>query len=607
MSNLFKQFLCWLLPGTLAFVVALGWAQGSYVDGDYLPMGHDAFYHAHRILDGVQNLSAFYEFDPAIHAPEGSWITWPWFYDWFLACLTIVMQWLTQTGKPMAVLVFIPALWVYINAALLLGIGSVLGLSFYARVVLMLSYALSPLTLGLHGVGALDHHFMEQTCVFAVLITGMRWFRDTESRKNSVLFGCALGFSLGIHNGLFILLVPLVGIFLLLWRDGNLPRRDSVRWFLSAYLVALILMLIPSEPFRQGFFQYYTLSWFHLYAGFVVSGIVFYLQQVPATRGNFIKLLFGLVVLSLPVLQQLNVGMTFVFGKLYNLSSMTESVSLWGMLVSEQWSIFRISQFYSLFVWLLPITLWIILKNLYQRDGRGAMESFFWVYALFGLFMLVQQHRFHHFGSFALVLPLLIMFDKAWWPGLRARYKQLFMGGSVALALLPGIGLLASSQPQGLDKDHQQLRPFYLALAKICDASPGVVLANMNDGHYISYYTKCAVIADNFIQTQQHIDKIKLSERFFSMPVEQVIEEAPWIDYYFVRIFKSDVDTNGFPPQDIRNHLLPTGVVEPGSLRLLVQSNARITLGDDHVALAKIYGVNRTVMVSEKTHPELSQ
>jgi hypothetical protein len=39
--------------------------------GEHFPVGNDSFYHARRILDAVRDLSAFYQFDPRIHAPEG--------------------------------------------------------------------------------------------------------------------------------------------------------------------------------------------------------------------------------------------------------------------------------------------------------------------------------------------------------------------------------------------------------------------------------------------------------------------------------------------------------------------------------------------------------
>ena len=55
MSRGFINALLWLAAGSTAFVVALVWAPAVYVDGQYLPTGHDSFYHARRILDAVNS------------------------------------------------------------------------------------------------------------------------------------------------------------------------------------------------------------------------------------------------------------------------------------------------------------------------------------------------------------------------------------------------------------------------------------------------------------------------------------------------------------------------------------------------------------------------
>ena len=61
--------------------------SAARIGGEYFPMGNDSFYHAARILEAVQDPAAFFQFDPKIHAPEGSLLVWPWGYDYFMAKL----------------------------------------------------------------------------------------------------------------------------------------------------------------------------------------------------------------------------------------------------------------------------------------------------------------------------------------------------------------------------------------------------------------------------------------------------------------------------------------------------------------------------------------
>jgi hypothetical protein len=64
---------------------------------------------------------------------------------------------------------------------------------------------------------------------------------------------------------LFILQLPLLLAIFVLWIQGTrIAVRDSIT--LATTLVATtIIVCLPSLPFRLGRFEFYTLSWFHLY------------------------------------------------------------------------------------------------------------------------------------------------------------------------------------------------------------------------------------------------------------------------------------------------------------------------------------------------------
>lgn len=98
-----------ILADTFCFLLVLTQIGNSYIDGAFHPSGVDPFYHSRRILDAVNNLAVFYQFDPKIHAPEGSYLTWPWGFDFSLALIVKGLLFFIPEKKPIDLLVFIPA------------------------------------------------------------------------------------------------------------------------------------------------------------------------------------------------------------------------------------------------------------------------------------------------------------------------------------------------------------------------------------------------------------------------------------------------------------------------------------------------------------------
>ena len=73
---------------------------------------------------------------------------------------------------------------------------------------------------------------------------------------------------------------------------------------------------------------------------------------------------------------------------------------------------------------------------------------------------------------------------------------------------LPVRNQLFFDYPTGMDRRYELIRPLIKDLGKVCAQAPGVALTNNNDGHYVRYHTDCSVIANNFIMTPQHEEKI---------------------------------------------------------------------------------------------------
>ena len=128
----------------------------------------------------------------------------------------------------------------------------------------------------------------------------------------------------------------------------------------------------------------------------------------------------------------------------------------------------------------------------------------------------------HYFGSFALYLPWLVLADVH-----RRRAGAAAARWScwcASLALLHGV-LACPVRHQLLrrpvlagDANFRSLRPILGDLRKACAKEPGIVLADNDAGHYIRYYTECSVIANNFLLTPQHEEKIRQMDYLTSLP-----------------------------------------------------------------------------------------
>jgi hypothetical protein len=72
-------------------------------------------------------------------------------------------------------------------------------------------------------------------------------------------------------------------------------------------------------------------------------------------------------------------------------------------------------------------------------------------------------------------------------------------------------------------------------LASACEEDPGIVLARSNDGHPIRYHTGCAVIANNFLLTDQHFEAVRRVNNLFMMTPQQLLESGFPVKYVLVR------------------------------------------------------------------------
>ena len=532
LSRDFQLVVIWLLGGSIALFAALIWLPVVFFEDDVLLAGHDSYYHARRILDAVSNPAGLFQFDSRIHVPEGSWVPWPWGYDYLMAWLVRTTQFVTGPIEPLKILVFIPPIWVLVNAGLLLGITGVLDLRIRYRLLVLICFAFSPLTQILHGAGRIDHHYFEFTLVLLFCLSGLYWFKFPRSFIRATICGIVLGTGLAFHNGLFVLQLPLLLSLAVLWFKGiSLPRQATI-WFAISLVVTSGLMALPSIPFRQGMFSYYLLSWFHIYISIAVAVIALVFLKCRKSKQGVIVLGVVGILLSLPMLSQVLDGLAFVKVDIAELKDMPEAISPIVGLVSAPFKFTSVLQKYTGLILIFPLILVACLVLVYRSENPK--EIFFYIFLLFGGSLLLMQFRFHHFGSIALYLPIIYWLQKCI-PTSWGRIVPVVVVGLIGAAYVPALAALRSLPPPGGSYDYTITRSVYPPLVQACRNKPGVVLADHNDGHYIRFHTECSVIANNLILSNQSREKILQVNRMFEMNGAELRRYAPWVKYIFVR------------------------------------------------------------------------
>lgn len=524
----------WLLIGLIAAGVAsLTWPAAHFAD-EYLPFANDSFYHARRILDAVVNPESFYQFDSKIHAPEGSLLTWPWGYDYAMALLVRAGLALGISDSPSGILIWLPVLATLASMGMMLLLARRLGLTGPFIVMAGLAAALSPLTQYLHSVGQIDHHYAEYIFVLASIACGLRWLQRPDDGRAAIVLGAVLGAAPAIHNGMFILQLPLLATLLGLWlQDVRVPLRMALL-FAGALLASTLAIVIPSLPFRLGLFEYYTLSWFHLYVAAGSAIVVVALAGFARNKRNVALLIAAAVVLLLPLAHQVIMAGAFLGGTIERLDAIMEMRPLPPMVWTEPGRA-SLSKMYSLLVFLTPVTAIYCAWRGWRE--RATPRLLFWIWCLFGLTLMLTQVRLHYFGSFAIYLPLLV-FAQACSVRWEQRRKLAVLSTALVFLLaywMPVRYTLIAPLPIGGDPTFRALRPILEDLRKACAQDPGIVLADNDIGHFIRYYTECSVIANNFLLTPQHEQKVRQIDYLTSVPANAFPGVAPFVRYILLR------------------------------------------------------------------------
>ncbi len=298
-------------------------------------------------------------------------------------------------------------------------------------------------------------------------------------------------------------------------------------------IITALGILLPSLPFREGRFEFFTLSWFHLYVVCCTAGVTVLFAWLKPNRVGVWTIVCISFALLLPLIGQIRHAQSFVSGSLGMLHLILEMRS--PLQIIREGDARLITGFYSWLVWLTPLTFLICATRIWKE--RAQPRLLFWVTCVFGLALMSAQVRMHYFGSFALYLPyLVIVQDFAATRAEAQKRIQLLLSLFLLLAYIPQIRhSLVAPLPRANDEWFEKLYPMLPALKRACEDDPGVVLADGNAGHYITYFTKCSVIANNFLLTEQHFRKYDEVLKLFSGPLSDLRSRAPYVKYVLVR------------------------------------------------------------------------
>ena len=595
----FLLIVLWLMASLIGSLMAMNYLSASFVDGQYIPVGNDSFYHARRILDAAIGERGFYQFDNMIHVPEGSWLTWPWAYDYLMALALRIALWVNPQIEAMKFLAYIPVVWLPVNLGLFLLIAREIRLGAGLVSIAMLAAALAPAYQGLHAVGAIDHHFMELTFTLAMVWLGLRFFASPVNPRRAMLLGVTLGIAPAFHNSLFILQIPVLMCAALLWLYGKPLGSQASKILGISLLTACFVALIPSEPFRDFQFGFHTHSWFHLYVAACSAITLFLLSRYTfsaRTAGLFVAV--G-VALAAPIVLQISRGAAFLGGDTIVLDSIAEVTSPIRMYLDDG-NASIVTRYYSWLIVLAPIIVGIFAVRLFRE--RNAREVFLACAAIFGLSLMLTQFRLLPFGFWALILGPLYLVDKL-------AEKRNLSAAAVGVACLTVLALayqpplrnqLFKVFPAGLSKDYAASRSLFPVLAEACEEEPGIALSYNNDGHAIRYHTDCSVIVNNFLLTQQHRDKYVEAAVLLRLTPEQFHSLATNVDYLFVRLYKLfEQGPDGFMPTSIEevkqnNAPLFQGLMLQGELPPGFKLLGELRVQDDRaIPFARVIKVER--------------
>ena len=535
--NGFTASVVWLAGSTLCYVLLFQTLNTSFWGGEFFPTGMDSFYHARRILDAYYGIAANFDLDAHLNFPDGMWVPWPWLYDTMMAGLVNFATSLSGNQNPQYVLFSLPPLWVYINFGLLVYILFLFRLDIKIAVSTALAFCFLPFLFKLHGFGRVDHHFAELTMLFLAIVTSLKWLRNINNLNLSLCCGAVFALAPAIHNGLFLLYVPLLVTMFMAWRANRLSIgfTAALTFFFCSNLLLLVLLFF-SGPFKAGFFTYYFFSWFHLYIAVFSSIIIIFFSKLPCSGRHTLYLIALTVFLSLPLMGNFIHGYEWVGADIPYLSTIVEMQPLFNfdkpMLPQVTLMISNFGIFAVLGPPALACAIWYLAKN--------SDDSLVFISAMLLLSVLLfwHQRRFVY-----LAIPVLVLFSAIaadYWIkraiNRNTTRKIITYVASMLFLSTPILtfAVLTSVRPALGVPEYPLTLPLVKKAGELCAEDPGVVLADSHFGNMVRYLTNCSVISNMMFITQNNYKKAAEVQHLLQQQPQDIVEHHRHIKYILV-------------------------------------------------------------------------
>jgi hypothetical protein len=200
------------------------------------------------------------------------------------------------------------------------------------------------------------------------------------------------------------------------------------------------------------------------------------------------------------------------------------------------------TRFYSWLMWLSGPMLLLNVWWIYRR--KDPVLHFVAIASAMGLALMQSQFRFSVFGEVPMLLtPLLaarFLYES------RPEMRRIALAACCALfavAFYPTIANWQLGWFLGGSEAYANLRSTFPVLKALCAQRPGIVLGDLDTGHWVRYHSQCSVIANVFLLTPQHAAKVFESGQLLNMSPTQLLTAKPEVRYVFAHhsvMLKSD-------------------------------------------------------------------
>ena len=527
----------WPLLGVIAVLLtlwfALGYLPAAIVDGAFIPLGYDSFYHAVRIRSVVEAPHTLIQFDPAMMFPEGFALAWPAAYDGMIGLAVRAAAAVFQPANWEHLLGWVGPFFGLVNALLATLILRQLGLQGWRALTLLIGVVTVGWWSNYHAFGNLDHHAAQLSFGLAALLGQLHWQATPERRVPALGVGAALGFALGVHHELVLLALPVAAWLGLRWWTHTLPKANTVLCFAASLLVSALLVSLPNTAFWALDGRYDQPGWLAPYLLAITAAFSVLLAYGPPRRAATVASWIALSLLALaPVLGQILGALRFMQGDYPLLSDVMEARSGLHEYIRSPLSSFRNHGLWPLLGLILPLAM--LHASMREFLKPNATIALLWL--AFGWLMFAGQQRFYYELLPGALLACALLLQT---PSIASRW--VFALAAVGSVGQLGLAVSARQAPllPGTDFLYANVRGLLNVMAQSCDREPGSVLAPPDLGHFLRWHTRCEVWMANLINGKEDVRRLEAAEAVYALaPADMArLERPPHYVIYLSRRF----------------------------------------------------------------------